>query len=160
MDHGIDQALPGALGGLAIARILFDVRNQPRMENALPIACGIKAAIQIELGPSEIQPDLCGHLFSRLQACREQGHVGLIDRSHRDRREDVAMIVDAGNDRVALLMFVARVANAIAPFLATVLVPSPWSTLRSRCCSAARCRTLATNACQSEPSSAHRAKTL
>jgi len=48
MNHGIEQALPAALGGLAIARILFDVRNQPRIENALPIACGIKAAIQIE----------------------------------------------------------------------------------------------------------------
>jgi len=63
MDHGIEQALPSALGGLAIARILFDVRNQPRIENALPVACGIKAAIQIEIGPSEIQPDLFGHLF-------------------------------------------------------------------------------------------------
>jgi hypothetical protein len=65
------------------------------------------------------------------------------------------MIVDDGNDLVALLMFVARVANPIAPFLATVLVPSPWSTVRSSCFSAARCRTLATNACQSDPSSAH-----
>jgi hypothetical protein len=70
------------------------------------------------------------------------------------------MIVDDGNDLVALLMFVARVANPIAPFLATVLVPAPWSTVRSRCFSAARCRTLATNACQSDPSSAHLAKTL
>ena len=70
------------------------------------------------------------------------------------------MIVDDGNDFLALLMFVARVANAIAPFLATVLVPSPWSTVRSSCFSAARCRTLATNACQSDPSSAHLAKTL
>jgi hypothetical protein len=65
------------------------------------------------------------------------------------------MMVDDGNDLVALLMFVARVANPIAPFLATVLVPSPWSTVRSSCFSAARCRTLATNACQSDPSSAH-----
>ncbi len=69
------------------------------------------------------------------------------------------MIVDDGNDLVALLMFVARVANPIAPFLATVLVPSPWSTVRSSCFSAARCRTLATNACHSDPSSAHLAKT-
>src|SRR4030095_8653584 len=51
MYHGSEQALPSALGALAIARILFDVRNQPRIENALPIACGIKAAIQIERGP-------------------------------------------------------------------------------------------------------------
>src|SRR5499433_3130035 len=65
------------------------------------------------------------------------------------------MMVGDGNDLLALLVFVAREANAIAPFLATVLVPSPWSTLRSSCFSAARCRTLATNACQSDPSSAH-----
>src|SRR2546428_397115 len=65
------------------------------------------------------------------------------------------MVVYDRNDFVTLLMFMAGVANAIPPFLATVLVPSPWSTLRSSCFSAARGRTLATNACQSEPSSAH-----
>src|SRR5262245_10261435 len=39
------------------------------------------------------------------------------------------MIVGDGNDLLALLMFVSRVPEAIAPFLATVLVPSPWRTL-------------------------------
>src|SRR5947209_4595376 len=65
------------------------------------------------------------------------------------------MIIGDGNDLLALLVFVAREANAIPPFLATVLVPSPCSTRRSSCFSAARCATLAINACQSEPSSAH-----
>ena len=65
------------------------------------------------------------------------------------------MIINDGNDFLALLVLVAGIADAIAPFLATVLVPSPWSTLRSSCFATARCRTLATNACQSEPSSAH-----
>src|SRR5215510_13654996 len=160
MNRGVEEPLASALGALAVAGILGDVGDQTRIEDALPIVCRIKAAIQIEIGPSEVQSDLFRHLFQRLQAFREQDHVGLIDRSHRDRREDVAMIVDDGNDFLALLMFVARVTNPIAPFLATVLVPSPWSTLRSSCLSAARCRTLATNACQSDPSSAHRAKTL
>ena len=67
------------------------------------------------------------------------------------------MIVNDGDDFLALVVLVAGIAAAIAPFLATVLVPSPWSTLRSSCFSTARCRTLATNAWQSEPSSAHRA---
>src|SRR5262247_1779594 len=160
MDGGVEEPLAPTLGRLAVARILFDVGDEARIENALAIACGIKAAIEVEIGPSEIQPELFGHLFQCLQALWYQDHVGLIDRSHRDRCEDVAMIVDDGNDLVALLMFVARVANAIAPFLATVLVPSPCSTLRSSCFSAARCRTLATNACQSDPSSAHLAKTV
>src|SRR5438128_9995812 len=65
------------------------------------------------------------------------------------------MMVDDGNDLLALLVFVAGIADAIPPFLATVLVPSPCSTRRSSCFSAARCATLAINACQSEPSSAH-----
>ena len=30
--------------------------------------CRIKAAIEIEIGPSEVQPDLFGHLFERFQA--------------------------------------------------------------------------------------------
>src|SRR2546427_3236101 len=64
-----------------------------------------------------------------------------------------------GEDLLALLVFIARVANPIAPFLATVLVPSPWRTLRSSCFSATRCCTLAMKACQSDPSAAHVAKT-
>src|SRR5216684_4057700 len=69
------------------------------------------------------------------------------------------MVVDDGDDFLALLVLVAGIANAIPHFLATVFVPSPWSTLVSRCFSAARCRTLAINACHSDPSSAHLAKT-
>jgi hypothetical protein len=70
------------------------------------------------------------------------------------------MVVGDGDDLFPLLMRVARVANAIAPFWATVLVPSPWSTRRARCGSAARWATLAMNACSSDPSSAHVAKAL
>ena len=69
------------------------------------------------------------------------------------------MVVDDRDDLLAFLVFIARVANAIPPFLATVLVPSPWSTRRSRCFSVERWATLARNACQSDPSSAHLAKT-
>jgi hypothetical protein len=65
------------------------------------------------------------------------------------------MVIRDGDDFLAFLVLVARVANPITPFFATVLVSSPWSTLVSRCFSAARCLTLAMNACQSDPSSAH-----
>jgi hypothetical protein len=60
--------------------------NHTGIENALAIVGGIKAAIKIEIGTSEVQPDLFGHFLQRFQAFREQDHVGLIDRSHRDRR--------------------------------------------------------------------------
>src|SRR5436309_12693118 len=160
MDGGVEEPLAAALGVLAVAGILGDIGDQARIEDALPIVCRIKATIEIEIGTSEVQSDLFGHFLQRLEALWQQDHVSLIDGRHGDRRYDVAMMVDDRNDLVALQVFVPREANAIAPFLATVLVPSPWSTLRSSCFSAARCRTLATNACQSDPSSAHRAKTL
>src|SRR5215510_10797818 len=160
MDHCVEQPFVSTLGTLAVTRIHLDLGDHTGIENALTIVSGIKAAIEINIGTSEVQPDLFGHLLQRFQALREQDHVRLVDGSHGERCSHVAMIIGDGNDLLALLVFVARVANAIAPFLATVLVPSPCSTRRSSCCSAARCRTLATNACQSDPSSAHRAKTL
>jgi hypothetical protein len=70
MDGCIEQPLAPTLGALAVTRILFDVRNQPRIEEALPVACGIKAAIEVEVGSTEISTDLFGHLFQRFQALR------------------------------------------------------------------------------------------
>jgi hypothetical protein len=95
-----------------------------------------------------------------VQPLRQQDHVRLMDGGHGHWRSDVAMVIGHGDALLPLRVLVARVANPLVPFWATVLVPSPWSTLRSRCFSGARCRTRATNACQSEPSSAQRAKTL
>ena len=86
MDGGIEQPLASPLGVLAIAGILLDVGDQAGIENALPIVRGIKAAIQIELGPFEVHPDLFRHLFQRLKALRQQHHVCLIDGRHWDRR--------------------------------------------------------------------------
>jgi hypothetical protein len=53
MDRFVEEALASALGGLAVARILFDVGDQPCIENALPIVRGIKATIKVEIGASE-----------------------------------------------------------------------------------------------------------
>jgi hypothetical protein len=51
MDGGVEQPLPPALGALAVAGILWNIGDQARIEDALPIVCRIKAAIQI--GPPE-----------------------------------------------------------------------------------------------------------
>ena len=68
MDGFVEESLAPAFGGLAITGILFDVRDQARVENALAIACGVKAAIEVEVGSTEIYTDLFGHLFQRFQA--------------------------------------------------------------------------------------------
>src|SRR5918999_4698578 len=160
MDSGVEQPLPPAFGVLAVARILGDVRDHTGIEHALPIPCGIQATVEIDLSASEVPPDLFGSWLQGVQTLGQQDHVRLIDRCHGQGSQHIAMIVGHGNDLLPFLMLVARVAHAIAPFLATVLVPSPWSTLVSRCFSAARWTTLAMNACHSDPSSAHVAKTL
>ena len=54
MNRGIEEPLAPALGVLAIAGILGDVGDQARIEDALPVMRRIKAAIQIEIGPSKV----------------------------------------------------------------------------------------------------------
>ena len=86
MDRGVEEPLAPTLGAPAVTGILCDVGDHAGIENALSIMHSIKAAIEIAIGPSEVQPDLCGHLFQRLQALGSQDHVFFVDRSHGDRR--------------------------------------------------------------------------
>ena len=86
MDGGVEEAFAAALRALAVPGGRFDVGDQAGMKNTLPIAAGIKTAIEVEVGASEVQPHLFGHLFQRFQALRHQDHVWFIDRSHGDRR--------------------------------------------------------------------------
>ena len=86
MDGCIEEPLASALGGFAIAGILFDVGDHPRIENALAIRPGVKAAVEIDISASEVQPDLFRHFFQRLEALGQQHHISFIDRSHGNRR--------------------------------------------------------------------------
>ena len=86
MDRGIEEPLAPTLGVLAVPGILFNGGEQAGIETALPIMRRITAAIEIEIGPSEVQPDLFGHLLERFQALGQQHHICFIDRSHGDRR--------------------------------------------------------------------------
>ena len=51
---GVKQPLPPALGVLAVAGILGEVGDQARVEYALTVVRGIEAAIEIEVGASQI----------------------------------------------------------------------------------------------------------
>src|SRR5262247_2172129 len=146
MDGGIQQAFAPSLGTLAVPTVLWDVGDQARIEHARAIVRRINATIEVEMGASEVQPDLFGHLLQGFQTLRQQDHVRLIDGGNRQGSQDIAMVVRYRDDFLTLLVCVARVAKPIAPFLATVLVPSPCRMLRSRCFSAARCATRAMNA--------------
>src|SRR5215472_7100763 len=71
MNGGVEPAFASAFGVLPVAGILFDVGNHAGIENALPIVGGIKTTIEINVGASEIDTHLFGHLFQRFQAFRE-----------------------------------------------------------------------------------------
>ena len=60
MDGFVEEAFASAFWGLAVARILFDIGDHAGIENALPVVCGIKATIKVEVGAFQVQPDLLG----------------------------------------------------------------------------------------------------
>ncbi len=86
MDGSIEEPLASALGVLAVAGILWDVGDQASIENALPIVRRVKAAIEVEIGASEVHTHLFGYLLQGFQSIWEQHHVRFIDRSHGNRR--------------------------------------------------------------------------
>ena len=65
MDRFIEEPLPSTLGGFAIAWVFFDVRNHAHIENAFAVVRGIKAAIEVEIGASQVQTYLLRHLLQR-----------------------------------------------------------------------------------------------
>jgi hypothetical protein len=160
MDRFVEQTRSSPLRLLSITRILLNVGDQPSIENALAVVLGIKARVEIQIGPCECQTNGFGDQLQASQSLRKQHHIGCIHWRNRAWRDDIALVIGNGYNLLALLMFIAGIPDAIPPFLATVLVPSPWSTRRSSFFSSARWATLAINACWSEPSSAHLAKAL
>jgi hypothetical protein len=106
LDGFVEEAFASTLRGLTVAGILFDIGDQAGIENALTIVRGIKAAIKVQVGTSEVQPDLLGHLLQGFQTLGQEHHIRFIDRRHRDRRSDRAIVVDDGDDFVTLLVFV------------------------------------------------------
>src|SRR5262245_24543997 len=70
MNHCIEPPLAPALGTGAIARILLDVRNYPRIEDRLTIRLGIEPTIEIEIRTCQHQTRELSHPLSSLQAFR------------------------------------------------------------------------------------------
>ena len=86
MDSGVEEAFAAALGALAVTGVLLDIGDEADIKNTLSIAGGIKTAIEVEVGASEVHTDLLSYAFQRFQTIREQYHVRFIDGSNGDRR--------------------------------------------------------------------------
>src|SRR5215467_656029 len=104
MDGSVEEAFAATFGGLAIARMLFAVGHQARIEEALPIVGRITAASQVERGASEVSPHLFGHPLQRFQPRWEQNHVGLVNGCDGHRSSPVAVVVGDGTNLFSRLM--------------------------------------------------------
>ena len=63
MDGSVEETFAAALRRLAVARMLFDVRDEAGIENAFTIVGRIKAPIEVEIRSAEVQPHRSGHLL-------------------------------------------------------------------------------------------------
>src|SRR5262249_28085549 len=106
MDDGVEQPLAPALGVLAVAGVLCDVGDHPRIENALTIRSGVKAAVEIDISPSEVQADLFRHLLQGVQTLGQQDHVRLIDGGQKGGGQHVAIVAGHGDDLLPFLVLV------------------------------------------------------
>lgn len=86
---------------------------------------------------------------------RKEHHVTAIHRSDEGRSENVASVVRDGEDFAALLMFMTGVPD-LAPFLATMFVPSPWNQVMRSFFLSRNSLTLCTNAISKLRSLLHR----
>jgi hypothetical protein len=64
--------------------IRLNVGDHAGIEHALAIVSGIKAAIEVEVGASQVHPDLLGHLLQGLQALGKEHQIRFIHGSHGD----------------------------------------------------------------------------
>src|SRR5262249_27522957 len=79
MEGGVAEALASTLRALTVPRSLWNIGDQARIEDALPIVRGIKATIQGEIRTLQVQTDLFGYACQRFQTLREQHHIRCID---------------------------------------------------------------------------------
>src|SRR3954452_2263229 len=117
MDGGIEQPFAPTLRGLPIARIFLDVWNQPRVEDRFAVVPGIEPAIEIEIRTADFQIRQSGYALQGVQSVRKKHGIRFIDRRHRKRGQHKAVVLDDREYFLALLMFVAGIADAISPFL-------------------------------------------
>ena len=96
--------------------------------DGVPMVLRVKAGIQGSRRAAEIDPNATGKVHQGGEGFGQHDRVLLVDRFDRNRSEHKAVVFYDGKLFVTFLVFMAGVANALAPFFTTVLEPSPWST--------------------------------
>jgi hypothetical protein len=120
--QGVDYLIPKA-GTTAfrhilvsVAGILFDIGDQPAIENLLAIGATIKTGIQIDGNPHQLnshRPDDTPHL---VQGVREQRNIRGIRRFNLHRANDIPVVVNDPQRLTAGVLFMSRVCHRLPTF--------------------------------------------
>lgn len=94
----------------------------------LLIVLRVKGGIQREGGATQINADVICEVYQRRQGLWQHDGIVVIDGFNGEGANHQASVFHNGQGFVALLVLMAGVADAWAPFFTTVLEPSPWST--------------------------------
>ena len=149
MDGGAAAPLAPALRALAGAGMRLAVGDHAGLAHALPLAWGIKAISAVDRGASEVAPDLLGPLLPGVEPLRPQDQGRRRPGRAWQGSHHSALGGAQGADCLALVGFGSRIPPPLPPWGATVAVPAPYRTRRSRRVSEASWATRATHAGQS-----------
>src|SRR5712692_7811185 len=93
VERDSEEAFASPFGLLAVPGILLAVGLQPGSEDTLALGFAVTARLQIEHGPGQSEPRFAGTAFAGVQSRGPQHPVPLLDRRHRQGRQDVAVVV-------------------------------------------------------------------
>jgi hypothetical protein len=127
VDHLIPEAGTTAFRHVlvSVAGILFDIGDQPAIENLLAIGATIKAGIQIDGDPRQLnshRPDDPPHL---VQGVREQGNIRGIRRFNLHRAKDIPVVVNDAQCLTAGVLFMSCVCHRLPTFFRDGIRPIP-----------------------------------
>ncbi len=110
---------------ITVADVLLDIGSESRTTNSPAVLPGIESGIKVEIPVRDVQLQCADRTPEERESSREQLHVAAVHRCRTDRSDDIAGGIDDGDDLAAFLVLMPRIADLLAPFLATVFVPSP-----------------------------------
>ena len=79
------------------------------------VFCGI-SSFEMQIGAVELSTRQVGDAFQHSQTFWEQHRIGFIDGCDRNWSQDIPVVINDRNNLLAALMFMTRVADAIAAF--------------------------------------------
>jgi hypothetical protein len=99
--------------------------TSPALKIALRLCLESNPPSRLRIRTVDLETRQSDHPLQGVQSLRKEHGIRFIHRRHGKRGQHKAVVLDDCYDFLALLMFVAGIADTMPPFFATVLEPSP-----------------------------------